>query len=82
MPQPEQNLWKSFKQYLPKKSHWNRIENRTGTGMPDVYLVIDGVPCWFELKVIKKKPRSDCRVTNSLAPVAQPMRRGIVLSVA
>ena len=22
--------------------------------MPDVYLVIDGVPCWLELKVIKK----------------------------
>lgn len=54
MPQPEQNLWKSFKQYLPKKSHWNRIENRTGTGIPDVYLVMDGVPCWLELKVIKK----------------------------
>jgi hypothetical protein len=54
MPKPEQNLWNSFKQALPKKSHWNRIENRTGTGAPDVYLVMDGVACWVELKVINK----------------------------
>ena len=54
MPKPEQNLWQSFKKTLPKKSHWNRIENRTGTGMPDVYLVMDGVACWVELKIINK----------------------------
>ena len=54
MPKPEQNLWKSLKQYLPKKTHVNRIENRSGSGMPDVYLVMDGVACFVELKVINK----------------------------
>jgi hypothetical protein len=62
MPKPEQNLWQSFKQTLPKKSHWNRIENRTGSGMPDVYLVLDGLACWVELKVITK---SRARIAQS-----------------
>ena len=44
----EQISLEVVQQYPPKKSHWNRIENRAGTGTPDVYLVIDGVPCWFD----------------------------------
>ena len=42
-----------MKQNLPKKTHCERIENRTGEGMPDVYLCIDGVPIWLELKLTK-----------------------------
>lgn len=49
----EQSLWKRLKQNLPKKTHFERIENRSGEGMPDVYLCIDGVPVWLELKIVK-----------------------------
>ena len=53
MPATEQSLWRLLKQNLPKKTHCERIENRSGEGMPDVYLCIDGVPIWLELKIIK-----------------------------
>ena len=49
----EQSLWKLLKQNLPKKTHCERIENRSGEGMPDVYLCMDGVPVWLELKLTK-----------------------------
>lgn len=53
MPKTERSLWNSLKQNLPKKTHFQRIENRAGQGMPDVYLCMDGVPVWCELKIIK-----------------------------
>jgi len=53
MPATERSLWKLLKQNLPKKTHCERIENRSGEGMPDVYLCIDGVPVWLELKIVK-----------------------------
>ena len=49
----EKKLWNSLRQYLPKKSHAQRIENRVSEGMPDCYICIDGVPIWVELKIIK-----------------------------
>ena len=42
-----------MRQKLPKKTHFQRIENRAGEGMPDVYLCMDGVPVWAELKITK-----------------------------
>jgi len=42
-----------LKQSLPKKSHYQRIENRAGEGMPDVYICLSGVPVWVELKIVK-----------------------------
>ena len=42
-----------MKQSLLKRTHHQRIENRAGEGMPDVYLCLDGVPVWLELKIIK-----------------------------
>ena len=42
-----------MRQKLPKKTHCQRIENRAGEGMPDVYLCMDGVPVWAELKITK-----------------------------
>ena len=53
MPKTERSLWNSLKQNLPRKTHFQRIENRAGQGMPDVYLCMDGVPVWCELKIIK-----------------------------
>jgi hypothetical protein len=53
MPKTERSLWNSLKQNLPKKTHFQRIENRAGQGMPDVYLCMNGVPVWCELKIIK-----------------------------
>jgi len=38
---------------MPKRTHYQRIENRAGEGMPDVYICMDGVPLWVELKIIK-----------------------------
>jgi len=51
MPRTERQLWNSLRQKLPKKTHCQRIENRAGEGMPDVYLCMDGVPVWAELKI-------------------------------
>ena len=51
MPRTERQLWNSLRQKLPKKTHCQRIENRAGEGMPDVYLCTDGVPVWAELKI-------------------------------
>ena len=50
---PEQNLYKSLKATLPKGTFCQRIENRAGTGVPDVYLVLDGQSLFLELKVGK-----------------------------
>ena len=33
---------------------WQRIENRHGGGVPDLYGIRDGVSIWFELKCIKQ----------------------------
>lgn len=42
-----------MKQKLPKKTHHQRLENRVSEGMPDVYMCINGVVIWLELKIIK-----------------------------
>jgi hypothetical protein len=42
-----------LKQKLPKKTHCQRLENRVSEGMPDVYMCINGVVIWLELKIIK-----------------------------
>jgi hypothetical protein len=65
MPKTERSLWNSLKQNLPKKTHFQRIENRAGQGMPDVYLCMNGVPVWCELKIIKNG-----RITLSTSQIA------------
>ena len=42
-----------MRQNLPPKTHATRIENRAGSGVPDVHLVHDGVAVWVELKIAK-----------------------------
>ena len=50
---PEANFWTSLRHNLPKNSFANRIENKAGGGIPDVHMMIDGLPFWVELKVSK-----------------------------
>lgn len=42
-----------MKQKLPRKTHCQRLENRVSEGMPDVYMCMNGVVIWLELKIIK-----------------------------
>ena len=53
MPTPERNLWTRLKKSLPPKTHATRIENRAGSGAPDVHLCHEGHAVWVELKVAK-----------------------------
>jgi Holliday junction resolvase len=39
--------------HLPPKTQATRIENRHGGGVPDLFLQMDGVGLWVELKVEK-----------------------------
>ena len=50
---PEQALWKHARPYFNKLGSAQRVENKTGTGMPDVYLrnTAERRCCWIELKV-------------------------------
>lgn len=54
---PEANFWNSIRNSLPKKTFATRIENKHGGGVPDVHLLWDGLPVWFELKVATKSNR-------------------------
>ena len=52
MPKPETNLWNLLRQRLKDKGYFfTRIENRSGGGIPDTYIVGDGRCFWIELKV-------------------------------
>ena len=42
-----------MKSSLPPKSFAQRIENRAGGGVPDVFGTLSGLPFWAELKVEK-----------------------------
>jgi len=46
-------LWEVLKKSFPKKTHFQRLENRVSEGMPDCYICMNGVPLWVELKMIK-----------------------------
>ena len=49
----ESNFWKQLKRNLPKKTFVQRLENKSGGGVPDVFALVDGLPVWLELKVAK-----------------------------
>ena len=52
MPKPETNLWNLFRQRLKDRGYfYTRIENRSGGGIPDTYIVGDQGCFWVELKV-------------------------------
>ena len=50
---PEANFWNTLRSNLPKTAFGTRIENKHGGGVPDVHIVWDGLPFWWELKVSK-----------------------------
>lgn len=43
---------------LPKGATAQRIENRSGTGMPDVLITWEGLDLWVELKALPNEPLS------------------------
>lgn len=52
---PEANFWNMLKKSLKsRKALFSRIENRSGGGIPDTYIVDCGIPYWLELKVEKR----------------------------
>ena len=53
MSTPEKNLSKLLKLNLPKKTHFQRIENRVSSGTPDCYLCHNGLSVFVELKTTK-----------------------------
>ena len=48
---PESNFWTQIRTNLPPKAFATRIENTHGGGVPDVHIVWDGLPFWFEMKI-------------------------------
>ena len=50
---PEANFWNTLRSNLPKKAFATRIETVHGGGVPEVHIVWDGLPFWFELKTTK-----------------------------
>ena len=49
----EKNLWLRVKKNLPHVCYATRIENRMGGGVPDVYIIWNGLAIWIELKITK-----------------------------
>ena len=49
----EKNLWLRVKKNLPHDCYATRIENRMGGGVPDVYVIWNGLSFWIELKITK-----------------------------
>ena len=50
---PEANLWQRFRANQLPKTFLTRIENKHGGGIPDVFLTLEGMPLWVELKITK-----------------------------
>lgn len=50
---PEANLWAAVRRAMPKDCMANRVENRSGGGIPDVHILLESLPCWIEFKVAK-----------------------------
>ena len=50
---PEANFWNQIRSNLPKGLNGQRIENKSGGGIPDVNMLWDGLPFWLELKTVK-----------------------------
>ena len=53
MAKTEKILSNLLKQSLPKKTFFQRIENRVGEGIPDTFICMNGNVYFIELKIIK-----------------------------
>ena len=52
---PEQNLWKRIARNMPGV-HFERFEDMTKSGVPDVQAVVAGRVTWIELKAVRNYP--------------------------
>lgn len=59
---PEQlaNAW--LKQKLPENYHVQRIETSTGSGVPDINMIVDGREVWMEVKANQKTKAGYVRI--------------------
>ena len=46
----EKTLSNEIKKALPKNSFFQKLENRVGSGFPDLYILLNGIPLFIELK--------------------------------
>ena len=46
----EKTLGNEIKSVLPKGSFFNKLENRVGVGLPDLFILLNGIPLFIELK--------------------------------
>jgi hypothetical protein len=64
---PEQRLWDWLDRRCGHSAHLQRIENRVGSGVPDVFAATFGWQGWVELKVLPawpKKPSTPVRLQH------------------
>ena len=46
----EKTLGNEIKKALPKNSFFQKMENRVSSGFPDLFIVLNGIPLFIELK--------------------------------
>ena len=46
----EKTLANEIKKALPKNSFFQKIENRVSSGFPDLFILLNGIPLFIELK--------------------------------
>jgi len=56
----EKTLANEIKMALPKNSFFQKIENRVSSGFPDLFILLNGIPLFIELKSPIKGNRIKC----------------------
>ena len=56
----EKALSNEIKKALPKGSFFQKIENRVASGFPDLFILLNGIPLFIELKAPIKGNRIKC----------------------
>ena len=56
----EKTLGNEIKKALPKNSFFQKIENRVSSGFPDLFILLNGIPLFIELKSPIKGNRIKC----------------------
>ena len=56
----EKTLGNEIKKALPKNSFFQKIENRVSNGFPDLFILLNGIPLFIELKSPIKGNRIKC----------------------
>jgi len=56
----EKALSNEIKKALPKSSFFQKIENRVASGFPDLFILLNGIPLFIELKAPIKGNRIKC----------------------